>query len=161
MKHLIALVALALSAPALAQTAVPDALAAPGQSPVTTLHAVGAQIYDCKADASGKLGWKFREPLAALIADGKTVGHHYAGPIWVLDEGAALVGKVVANAPGATAADVAWLKLAVVARHGAGLFEGATTIQRINTKGGVASGDCKAEGAFLAAPYSADYVFLK
>jgi len=28
----------------------------------------------------GKLGWAFRESIAALMPDGKTVGHHYAGP---------------------------------------------------------------------------------
>jgi hypothetical protein len=35
-----------------------------------------------------------------------------------------------------------------------------TTIQRINTKGGVAEGGCKEAGAFLSVPYTADYTFL-
>ena len=152
---------LAFCAPALADSALPDALAAPGAVTLATLHAVGAQIYDCRGDASGKRGWKFREPVATLIVNGKTVGRHYAGPSWALDDGGVLVGKAVANAQGATPADVAWLKLVVVSRSGAGLFDGATTIQRLNTKGGSASGDCDAEGALLAIPYSADYVFLK
>jgi hypothetical protein len=162
MFRMIALAALlASSAPAFAETALPDAIAAPGEAILVTLHAVGAQIYDGEADASGKLGWKFREPVATLIADGKTVGRHYVGPSWALDDGGALVGKVVGAAPGATPADVAWLKLAVVSRIGAGLFGGATTVQRINTKGGVATGVCDAAGSFLAVPYEAIYVFLK
>ena len=36
----------------------------------------------CKAGADGKLAWTFREPIATLLADGKTVGRHYAGPNW-------------------------------------------------------------------------------
>ena len=33
------------------------------------------------------------------------------------------------------------------------------TIQRLNTKGGVADGPCEQAGTFLNAPYSADYMF--
>ena len=32
-----------------AQTPLPDAIAAPGETVVLTLHAEGAQIYECKA----------------------------------------------------------------------------------------------------------------
>jgi len=60
---------------------VPDTIAVPGETVVATFHAEGAQIYDCKADASGKLAWQFREPIATLLRDGATVGRHYAGPI--------------------------------------------------------------------------------
>ena len=65
---------------AFAQTSLPDAIAAPGETIVLTLHAEGAQIYERKAGADGKLAWAFREPTAALLLDGKTVGRHYAGP---------------------------------------------------------------------------------
>ena len=51
----------------------PDAIAAPGETVVATLHAEGAQVYECKADAGGKLAWQFREPIATLLLDGKTV----------------------------------------------------------------------------------------
>jgi hypothetical protein len=69
----------ALSALASAASAqVPDAIAAPGETVVATLHAEGAQVYECKADAGGKLVWQFREPIATLLLDGKTVGRHYA-----------------------------------------------------------------------------------
>ena len=36
---------------------------------------------------------------------------------------------------------------------------GVTTIQRINTKGGVAEGACDSHGKLLSVPYSADYAF--
>jgi hypothetical protein len=140
---------------------VPPAIAAPGATPVATFHAEGAQIYECKAGADGKLSWAFREPIATLLLDGKTVGRHYAGPTWEDADGSAVVGKVIGNAPGATANDVAWLKLDVVSRRGSGQLSNVTTVQRINTKGGAARGACDRAGGFLSVPYSADYVFLR
>ena len=128
---------------------------------MTTLHAEGAQVYDCKADAGGKLGWAFREPIATLMADGKTVGRHYAGPNWEYSDGSAVVGKAAGNAPGATANDIPWLKLSVVSQRGTGVLSGITTVQRINTQGGKLDGACDKAGATRSAPYSADYVFLR
>ncbi|MGA2996662.1 DUF3455 domain-containing protein [Bradyrhizobium sp.] len=152
---------LASSVSAKAQTPLPEAIAAPGESVVITLHAEGAQVYDCKAGADGKLAWAFREPIATLFVDGKTVGRHYAGPNWEHIDGSAVVGKVIGNAPGATADDIAWLKLQVVSSRGSGVLTGVTTVQRIDTKGGSFAGPCDKAGAFKSAPYSADYVFLK
>src|SRR5262249_39227220 len=88
---------------------LPDAIAAPGLTPVLTAHAQGQQIYECKAGADGKLVWTFREPQASLTADGKLIGKHYAGPTWELEGGSAVVGKAAGNAPGKTANDIAWL----------------------------------------------------
>src|SRR5712692_8362741 len=101
-----------------ASAQVPPAIAAPGESAIVTLHAEGAQIYDCKAGADGKLAWAFREPIATLLLDGKTVGRHYAGPNWDHADGSGVTGKVLANAPGKSASDIAWLKLEVTARRG-------------------------------------------
>jgi Protein of unknown function (DUF3455) len=61
-------------------------------SVMLTVHAEGAQIYECKANSGGKVVWQFREPIAALIADGKTVGRHYAGPSWEVADGSAVTG---------------------------------------------------------------------
>ena len=128
---------------------------------MVTIHAQGAQIYECKADAGNKLAWQFREPIASLMIDGKTVGRHYAGPSWELTDGSVVGGKVAGRAPGATAKDIPLLKLEVTSQRGAGQLTGASTIQRINTKGGTAEGACEQSGTFLNVPYSADYVFLR
>jgi hypothetical protein len=152
---------LASSVSAKAQIPLPDAIAAPGESVVITLHAEGAQVYDCKAGTDGKLAWAFREPIATLSVDGKTVGRHYAGPNWEHIDGSAVVGKVIGNAPGAAADDIAWLKLQVVSSRGNGVLTGVTTVQRINTSGGNLKGACDKAGAFKSVSYSADYVFLK
>ena len=126
-----------------------------------SVHAEGAQVYECKAGADGKLGWTFREPIATLLADGKTVGRHYAGPNWEHSDGSAVAGKVAANAPGATPSDIPWLKLDVVSRRGNGILTSATTVQRINTQGGKLEGACDKAGVLRSVPYSADYVLLR
>jgi hypothetical protein len=148
------------SAPA-AETLLPDAIAAPGETIVLSVHAEGAQVYDCKAGADGKLAWAFREPIATLLADGKTVGRHYAGPSWEHSDGSAVTGKGVGSIPGARPNDIPWLKLEVVSRRGSGILSGVTTVQRINTSGGKLDGPCDKAGAYRSVPYSADYVFLR
>ena len=149
-----------VSAPA-AEMPLPDAIAAPGETVVLTVHAEGAQIYECKAGTDGKLGWAFREPIATLLVDGKTVGRHYAGPNWEHGDGSAVAGKAAGNAAGATPNDIPWLKLEVTSRRGNGILTTVTTVQRINTKGGKLEGACDKAGSFSSAPYSADYVFLR
>ena len=141
---------------------VPEAIAAAsGEAPMLTVHAEGAQVYECKADTSGKLTWQFREPIAALFVNEKTVGRHYAGPSWELADGSLVTAKASGRAPGATAKDIPLLKLEVTSQRGTGQLTGASTIQRINTRGGSADGSCEQTGSFLSVPYSADYIFFK
>jgi hypothetical protein len=146
---------------AFAQTPVPDAIAAPGETVVLTLHAEGAQVYECKAGADGRSSWVFREPIATLLLDGRTVGRHYAGPSWEHNDGSAVAGKAIGNAPGTTPKDIPWLKIEVTSHRGSGILSGVTTVLRINTSGGKLDGPCDSAGTFQNAPYSADYVFLR
>jgi hypothetical protein len=148
-------------AAARAETPLPDAIAAPGEAVILAVHAEGAQVYECKPGPEGKLAWAFREPVATLMADGKTVGRHYAGPNWESVDGSAVVGKASGNAPGATASDIPWLKLEVISKRGSGVLSSVTTVQRIDTRGGKLDGACDKAGLTKSAPYSADYVFLR
>jgi hypothetical protein len=149
-----------LGSPALAQP-LPDAIAAANEAVVVRLHAEGAQVYECKTNQSGQLAWSFREPIATLLDGDKTVGRHYAGPHWELADGSIVQAKAAGRAPGATPQDIPLLKLEVTARKGSGQLSDVTTVQRINTKGGVTEGACPSAGAMLSVPYAADYVFLK
>jgi Protein of unknown function (DUF3455) len=144
-----------------AMAQMPPAIAAPGETIVATYHAEGAQIYECKAGSDGKLNWAFREPIATLLLDGKTVGRHFAGPSWESVDGSAITGKAIGSAPGKTENDIPWLKLDVASRRGSGVLADVATVQRINTQGGAAQGACDRAGAFRSVPYSADYVFLR
>jgi len=126
------------------------------------VHAEGAQLYQCAPDAGGRPVWTFREPIAALIGDGgKTIGRHYAGPTWELEDGGAVKGRQLASAPGAGANDIALLKLTASEHRGAGALAGVSLILRLNTHGGALKGACAVAGDLRAEPYSADYVFLR
>ena len=65
------------------------------------------------------------------------------------------------RAASATAQDIPLLKLEVTSQRGSGQLSGVTTVQRLNTKGGVAEGPCAGAGAFINVPYSADYAFYR
>jgi hypothetical protein len=151
----------AMAGHARAADPLPDAIAAPGETVVLSVHAEGAQVYECKAGADGKLAWAFREPIATLLSEGKTIGRHYAGPNWENIDGSAVAAKAAGNASGATASDISWLKLEVTAHRGSGVLTPVTTVQRINTRGGKLDGPCERAGEFRSAPYSAEYVFLR
>jgi hypothetical protein len=151
-------IAAALLLQAAASAEVPDAIATV-ETPVATIHAEGAQVYECKTGTGGRLEWQFREPIATLLLDGKTVGRHFAGSVWELNDGSKVLGKVAGRAPGATAMDIPLLKLDAVPQRDTGLLAGVTTIQRLNTKGGVAQGPCATADEMLSVAYSADYAF--
>ncbi len=153
--------ALHLIFPGPAVAEVPDAIAVPGEVLVTTLHAAGAQVYECKADAAGKLVWQFREPIATLFMAGKTVGRHYAGPNWEMTDGSAVRGKVAAQSPGATPDDIPLLRLEATSWRSAGQLSNISTVQRLNTQGGVVTAACDSVGTYLSVPYTADYAFYR
>jgi hypothetical protein len=140
---------------------VPATIAVDGGVPVAKLQAAGAQIYVCAKNAGGALNWMFREPVAALLAEGKTVGRHFVGPTWEFVDGSRVVGELAGKAPGKTAKDIPWLKLSVKEPPKSGLVAGATSILRIDTKGGVFEGACDNEGELHSEPYAATYVFVK
>jgi hypothetical protein len=127
------------------------------------VHAVGDQIYTCNANGA-QFTWALKAPDARLFdQNGKPFGKHFAGPSWEANDGSRVTGKAVANAPSPDADSIPWLLVTVISRGGDGALAHATTIQRINTKGGKApaSGcDAAHAGQELRAPYSADYVFF-
>ena len=134
-------------------------IAAPDATMVGTFHAEGAQLYECKREVAntssaqgGTLTWKFREPIATLIVDGKTIGRDYAGPNWDHIDASGVKAKLAASVPGATPNDIPLLKLDVTDRRGNGILSEVTTIQRITTKGGLAQGSCESEGSTALSP---------
>jgi hypothetical protein len=140
---------------------LPASIAIKAGVPVARLRGAGAQIYVCTKNAAGALNWTFREPVATLLDEGKTVGRHFVGPTWEFADGSRVVGEVVSKAPGTTAKDIAWLKLSVKEPQKSGLAAGATWVLRIDTKEGVFEGACDSEGELHSEPYTATYVFVK
>ncbi len=158
------MLAVALAPPVLA---APAPMAAPAsfdvadRTAVLSVHAEGIQLYECRQEPGGASAWTFREPIATLINNGKTVGRHYVGPTWELDDGGAVKGKLIASAPGAAVGDVPLLKLDVSEHRGAGALRDANLVLRLNTHGGGLKGPCAKAGELHAEPYTADYVFLR
>ena len=153
-------VLVALGAPVTAEDSR-GAVAAPVGTLVLRVHAVGAQIYQCRTDASGTLLWTLREPIATLISDGKTLGRHFAGPSWELLDGSVIMGSVSGKADGDSPKDIPWLRLDVVQNTHVGLLKDVTIVHRIAAAGGSRSGGCSHAGDLAAEPYSADYLFSR
>jgi uncharacterized protein DUF3455 len=126
------------------------------------VHAKGDQVYTCKSDAA-QFTWTLKAPDAQLFdKDGKAFGKHFAGPSWEASDGSRVTGKAIANAPSTDADSIPWLLVNIVSHEGSGVLSNATTIQRLNTKGGKApASGCDAShvGKEVRVAYSADYLF--
>jgi len=159
-------------APAIAAIAVPaDAPAAlqpaAGQEPFLEAHASGVQVYECSAsaDAPAAWAWKFKSPEATLTgAKGDVIGRHFGGPSWSSSDGATVVGKVAASVPSPERGSIPWLLLAITSREGAGVLGAASSVQRLDTEGGVAPATpCGPANAHQVerVGYTATYVFWR
>jgi Protein of unknown function (DUF3455) len=147
----------------LAAQQIPQQLQPPANEQLLLqVHAKGDQVYTCKADVA-QYTWVLKAPDAQLFAkDGKPFGKHFAGPSWEAADGSRVTGKAVANVPSPDADSIPWLLVTIVSHDGTGVLSRATSIQRLNTKGGKApSSGCDAAhtGQELRVPYSADYLF--
>jgi hypothetical protein len=159
---LFAAVSIVLAVAAAAQQ-VPQQLQPPASEKLLVqVHAKGDQVYTCKADGA-QFVWTLKAPDAQLFdKDGKAFGKHFAGPSWEASDGSRVTGKAVANAPSPDADSIPWLLVNIVSHEGEGVLARATSIQRLNTKGGKApASGCDAAhvGGELRVPYSADYFF--
>jgi hypothetical protein len=152
---------------------LPSAIAVPSGSTLTIHdHGVGTQIYTCTASGGADAGadagavtyaWVLKGPNAVLSdATFAQVGTHGIGPTWTSSDGSMISGAKLAQANSTVSGAIPWLLLKATSTGGAGVFANVTYVQRLNTAGGVASGDCGAStvGTETSAAYSADYYFF-
>lgn len=130
-----------------------------------TWHAVGSQVYECRAAEKGGWAWVFIAPEAELFNQkDEKVGTHGAGPNWVALDGSKTVGAVKARADGARAADIPLLLLSAKPVSATGKMASVTSVQRLNTEGGNAPAKgCATSadaGKRIKEGYTADYVFF-
>jgi hypothetical protein len=142
---------------------IPPQLQPPaGEQLLIQVHAKGDQVYICKEGAT-EFSWGLKAPDAQLFdKDGKPFGKHFAGPSWEANDGSRVTGKAVANVPSPDADSIPWLLVNVVSHEGSGVLSRATSILRLNTKGGKApTSGCASvsAGKEVRVPYSADYLF--
>lgn len=152
------LLATACAAPPLPSVLDPG----PGTRLMTTLSAIGVQIYECRAGAAGAApAWTFVAPEAELFDDARRrVGGHGAGPHWALADSSRIVGSVRARADAPRADAMPWLLLETRSTGGAGRLAAVHRVQRVRTEGGIApAGGCDAQriGQQVRMPYRADY----
>jgi len=148
------------------QIEVPAALK-PGtnESLAMIVPAKGVQIYECRAkkDSTG-VEWVFVAPEAELFdARGNTIGRHGAGPYWQATDGSRIVGTLKQRADAPIAEAIPWLLLTTKSTGPAGWFSNVSSIQRVNTAGGVApTAGCARNSAGTTArvSYAADYYFF-
>jgi hypothetical protein len=144
---------------------VPENLKVPaGEMVLLHAHAKGVQIYSCSAGADGKYAWTLKAPKAELFdGQGKSIGEHFVGPSWKLKDGSEVTGKMVAKHDAPKAGAIPWLLVTVTGHKGSGGLATVTTIQRVNTDGGVVdpakSCDGSKNGTESESGYSADYYF--
>jgi len=146
---------------------VPDKLRpASNEVPTLMLSAKGVQIYECRAktDQAGAYEWTFIAPEAELFdVRGTKAGRHYAGPHWELSDGSKIVGTVKERADALEAGAIPWLLLTAKSVGAEGALSKITSVQRVNTAGGVApkSGCSSATaGTQVRVDYTADYYFF-
>ncbi|MEO7885903.1 MAG: DUF3455 domain-containing protein [Polaromonas sp.] len=146
--------------------AVPAALKpADGERAAFTWHAVGSQIYECRASDKGGWAWVFIAPEADLFnQNDEKVGSHGAGPSWNALDGSKTVGAVKARADGERPADIPLLLLSAKSAGSPGKMAAVTSVQRLNTEGGNAPAKgCATQadtGKRVKEGYTADYVFF-
>ena len=103
-------------------------------------------------------------PEADLFdARGNRIGRHYAGPHWEAADGSKISGTVKERADAPVADAIPWLLLIASSVGPEGSFSKVTSIQRVNTVGGVAPrGGCSQStaGAPARISYTADYYFF-
>jgi len=146
---------------------VPDKLRpGPNESLTMIVSAKGVQIYECRArtDHTGGYAWAFVAPEADLFdARGNKTGRHYAGPHWEATDGSKILGTVKERADAPVADAIPWLLLAAKSVGPEGSFSKVTSIQRVNTVGGIAPAPGCSQataGTPTRVNYTADYYFF-
>ena len=152
-----------LASSSLAQQLPPQLQPPANEQLLLQVHAKGEQVYICQEGVT-QFAWALKAPDAQLFdKDGKPFGKHFAGPSWQASDGSRVTGKALANVPSPDSDSISWLLVNVVSHDGNGVLSRATSIQRLNTKGGKApASGCDAShvGQETRVPYSADYLFF-
>ncbi len=158
------LIAIAVSIAALNAQQVSGSIDLPaGVRTVLQAKGDGVQIYVCTAGSGGPK-WVLKAPDATLLdAAGKTIGSHFAGPTWRLEDGSQVQGELIASQPASQANSIPWLLLRAEAGTATGALAEVVFIRRTETHGGVAAESSCANsnnvGTTVRIPYTATYTF--
>ena len=131
----------------------------PGARSVLEAKGVGFQVYTCTETQAGPK-WILTAPDAKLLdASGKTIGSHFSGPTWKLEDGSQVQGERVGSKPAPEAGSVAWLLLRAKAGTATGKLANIAFIRRTDTHGGMAAESACTTGETSRVSYTATYTF--
>ncbi len=126
----------------------------------------GVQVYQCRVGVTDPASyiWSFVAPDVTLY-DGTRSTARLASPNLVesTDDRSSVSGIVRSTQPGG-ANNLPWTVMRTRSMGDSGMFAGVTSIQRVNTNGGIAPATgCNADtvGSEARVAYSADYYFYK
>jgi len=140
--------------------------ASAGEEPAFRLSANGVQIFECRPSLTqaNAFGWSFVAPDATLYEGARSVGRHATANHWESTVDRTSVSGVTRASQPAGAGNLPWVLMRAIPAGEDGMFEGVTSIQRVNTSGGVApASGCGADtvGAETRVAFTADYYFYK
>jgi hypothetical protein len=164
---------------AVALTALPAAAAIPEppgisrnlrasaqEEPAFVLSANGIHLYECKPRATdpNAYSWYFVVPDATLRDSGGERARHAAVNQWDSTSDRSTVSGVLTAMQPTTPGNLPWALIRAIPGAADGMFAGVTSIQRVNTSGGVAPAtgcDAASAGSEVRVNFSADYYFYK
>lgn len=124
------------------QTQVPASLVPVGERQVDRFESRGMLTYECraKAGAASSAEWGYVAAETELIdGQGKGIGKHtFPPPLWQALDGSKFTGTIKARADAPQAGAAPWLLVSTRSTGGEGRFSKITSLQRVNTQGGIA-----------------------
>jgi hypothetical protein len=160
-----------LATPALAAIAPPSGVApalrvAANEEPAFMLSGNGVYVYECRlglADPNSFV-WAFVAPDATLYDGSRSAARMTSPNLVESTSDRSSVSGFVRSTQAAGGGNLPWTAMRARPIGDAGLFAGVTSIQRVNTSGGMApAAGCNADnvGAEARVTFNADYYFYK
>lgn len=130
------------------------------------LRAEGVHVFECKplTTNANRFAWSFTAPDVTLYDAGRAVARHAADNQFEAIADRSTVSAAIRARQDGGANNLPWLLMRAQSTPDAGLFAGVTSVQRVNTAGGVApdSGcDGNNVGKEARSAFRADYYFYK
>jgi hypothetical protein len=136
------------------------------EQPALALSEAGVNIFECRprADAPGGYAWTFIAPDATLYDGNRSVARRTSPNLWESTGDRTSVSGFARAAQNAGGDSLPWALYRAAPVGDSGLFAGVSSIQRVNTRGGVAPlTGCTADnaGAEQRVAFTADYYFYR
>ena len=136
------------------------------EDPAFVLRGEGSHAFECRPLASdpNRFGWAFATPDVTLYDAGRPIARHVAENTWEAIGDRSIVNGVLRARQDAGASNLPWVLFRTQSTADTGLFAGVTSVQRVNTTGGVAPSDgCDASnaGKETRVAVAADYYFYR